>query len=310
MPLFFFISGYLFSFRKYDCFKSFVRHRSRQLVVPYVSFNIITYIFWLFIGHKFGDDATRNIPFYKPLIGIVYGNGINDFLVHDIASWFLACLFVVETLFFLSFSGIEKTKSVLLLLCFAIIGYIDYSFDSIRWPWSLNVALVAMVFYGFGNVFKAEIDRFLAIKTKHLIVTLLIIVPLFLMIVTINGAVDLNSNYYNHYWLFFPGAFLGIYITAVLSRVFEVFFGQIHFIQFISGNTLIILVFQFLAMSLIKAFTLFVLKVPLSVFENKVALNVFVSVLVMIILSPLMFILPTYFPFLLGKKKGTTIMVK
>ena len=48
MPLFFFLSGCLFSFEKHPNFKEFAIKRFKGLMVPYLWINLITYLFWLF----------------------------------------------------------------------------------------------------------------------------------------------------------------------------------------------------------------------------------------------------------------------
>ena len=57
MPLFFFLSGYLFSFERYPSFKKFAWKRFKSLLVPYLWINLITYLFWLLIGRNYGHDA-------------------------------------------------------------------------------------------------------------------------------------------------------------------------------------------------------------------------------------------------------------
>jgi len=73
MPLFFFLSGCLFSFEKHPNFKEFAIKRFKGLMVPYLWINLITYLFWLFAGRNFGEDATISTTWYSPIIGILLG---------------------------------------------------------------------------------------------------------------------------------------------------------------------------------------------------------------------------------------------
>lgn len=66
MPVFFFISGYLFSFEKNTSLKTFAWKRFKSLLIPYLWINLITYLFWLFVGRKFGDDSNLDICWYSP----------------------------------------------------------------------------------------------------------------------------------------------------------------------------------------------------------------------------------------------------
>lgn len=302
LPLFFFLSGYLFHFKKYDTYRSFLITRVRQIVLPYFFLNIITYVYWLLIGRKFGEDSTRVIKFYTPIIGIFYGNGTGDYLVHNIASWYLACLFTVENLFFVFFRRAVKNQKWIFLIAFLAAGYFDSTYDSIRWPWSFNVALVGLVFYAFGNLIRDKLDILFRKKVPLLVTALLIVFVSYKYFLSINGHVNLNDNVYVTYWYFWPCAFSGIFVTLILSRILEHYFGRIRVVEFISRNTMVILIFQFIALSLIKAFTLFILKIPLSIFDNKVMINVFISVIVVIILAPVIYIVENYFPFLVGRR--------
>ena len=92
-----------FSFEKYPEYKTFLKNRFFQLVVPYLFFNIITYLFWLTVGRQFGKDALFDLDPLKPLLGILYGNATGHFLEHNVPLWFLACLFITENLYFLVF---------------------------------------------------------------------------------------------------------------------------------------------------------------------------------------------------------------
>ena len=77
MPLFFFLSGCLFSFEKHPNFKEFAIKRFKGLMVPYLWINLITYLFWLLAGRNFGEDATISTTWYSPIIGgILCGSGI------------------------------------------------------------------------------------------------------------------------------------------------------------------------------------------------------------------------------------------
>ena len=75
MPLFFFLSGCLFSYDKHPTFREFALKRFKGLMVPYLWINLFTYLFWLLIGKNFGEDSSISIPWYSPLIGILTGNG-------------------------------------------------------------------------------------------------------------------------------------------------------------------------------------------------------------------------------------------
>ena len=194
MPVFFFISGYLFSFSRNPVYKDFVKKRFRQLIIPYIWINIITYLFWFVLGRHFGDDANANIPWYDPLIGALLGNGSK--LIHDVPIWFLVCLFVVENLFYLLFKRIKKIWIGLMI--FIIVAYLNYTFNPYLMPFSFNTAIVAMIFYVFGYMMK-EKEFFRKSNALYLILALGILV----WVSILNGRVEMYKNFYNNYFLFF-----------------------------------------------------------------------------------------------------------
>uniref|UniRef100_A0A7C3NH83 Acyltransferase 3 domain-containing protein n=1 Tax=candidate division WOR-3 bacterium TaxID=2052148 RepID=A0A7C3NH83_UNCW3 len=91
IPLFFLISGFLF--KTNDNFKNFFIKQFKRFIIPYYIFSIITYIFWVTVGGRYGIGLISEIGYTKPLIGTILGLSHNDYLVHDISLWFLYVLF-------------------------------------------------------------------------------------------------------------------------------------------------------------------------------------------------------------------------
>ncbi|MCO5381610.1 MAG: acyltransferase family protein [Methanosarcina barkeri] len=68
MPLFFFISGFLFDFGKYTgSATNFVKGRLRSLIVPYFCFALLTCLFYFLLDTRFQPGIT-NIEFLKPVL--------------------------------------------------------------------------------------------------------------------------------------------------------------------------------------------------------------------------------------------------
>lgn len=49
IPIFYFISGYLFSYTNNPTYGPFVLKRFRQIVVPYLWINLVAYLAWVFV---------------------------------------------------------------------------------------------------------------------------------------------------------------------------------------------------------------------------------------------------------------------
>ncbi|MGY4537148.1 acyltransferase [Mucilaginibacter sp. UYNi724] len=301
MPLFFFISGYLFKVDKGVTYQAFFVKKLRQLMLPYLIFNVITYLFWFFIGRKFGNDASSEVSWLKPIIGMFYGNGIDGYLIHCIVLWFLPCLFITENLFFLLVNNKNIKIQQLTLVILVIAGYIDYRFNLPRLPWGFNLAIVALVFYASAFLCKDFINK--VMKQNALIQLLIFIVSLTICIyiAMVNQNVDMNSRSYNNYSLFFLSSFSGTISTLIFAMLLEKAFKKISFLGYMGRNTILIMAFHLIALSIIKAVVVFIMKMPLSIFEQNDLLCVVATLTVFIILFPVIFVVKRYLPVMIGR---------
>lgn len=301
IPLFFFLSGLFFDFKKYSNYKSFFKLRFRQIVIPYFLINIITYVFWLVLSRHFGKDSGDSINPLHPLAGILWGNDQGSLLIHNVPMWFLACLFTVENLYYLVFRKFKKTRIFPFLLMFAVVGYIDYRFNPVRLPWGLNISMVVIVFYGLGSVFRNKIMSF-RFSDKRLLsfVALLVSGIIVFLVARFNGKIEVATVTYGNYLLFWPGAFAGIIFSALLSKLLAEYAGNVSLISFTGMNTLIIYGFHIMAGSFIKSITYFLFGLSLEIYSNTVVMVVY-SVLSVLILLPLAIIVNKKIPVLAGK---------
>jgi fucose 4-O-acetylase-like acetyltransferase len=301
IPLFFFLSGLFFDFKKYTSYKSFFKLRFRQIVVPYLLINIITYLFWFFLGRYFGKDAGSQLNPFQPLLGILWGNDYANYLAHNVPMWFLACLFTVENLYYISFRRIKNKRVPLFLIFFVIAGYLDYQFNSYKLPWGINISLVVIVFYGLGSVFKDKIMslKFSDNRISNFLILLVSGIIVFL-IAKFNGKIEVATNFYGNYFLFWPGALSGIVFSVLLSKLLVEYVGRIPLLSFIGMNTLIIYGFHILAGSFIKSITYFLFGLSLEIYSNIIVMIIY-SVLSLITLLPVTLLVNKKLPILAGR---------
>jgi fucose 4-O-acetylase-like acetyltransferase len=298
MPLFFFLSG--MTFKNNQKFKNYITKKTRTILIPYFLFALLTYLFWLFIGKHFGEDANMHLSLVKPLVGILYANGIDNWLSFNVPLWYLPCLFIVE----ISFFYVSKANSTIrfaILVVLGILGYLLSLTTFVRLPWSINVAFTAIVIYGIGNFAYTIISQF----EKHKILS--IISGIFLLGLTyaisrVNGRIDMNANHYGNVLLFYCGAFCGILAIINFSQVIP----NSNTLIFIGRNTLVILALHGIIISLIKGVMLLVLKIDLSILNDNLLINIFLTLIIVCISFPLIVLINTYIPELVGRKRLTT----
>ena len=150
MPLFFFISGLLYT--PIDSFKAFLFKRTKSLYIPYVIFFLITFVYWVLIERKYRG---AEIPISYELIGLPYGTYEGGHLFFNGVLWFLPCLFATEIIFYFIaklkdrigiFAGISCSFAIGQLLLLSRIDYL---------PFGLHTAFNAILFYGIGYLSKS-----------------------------------------------------------------------------------------------------------------------------------------------------------
>jgi acyltransferase len=322
MPLFFFISGFLFDFGKYtESSGNFVKGRFRSLIVPYFCFAVITCIFYFLLDELY-TPGIASIKFFENSIF----HGISHILVafgpaisYNPPLWFLTCLFVTELLFY----GLAKKyygdpeKLVFWLIIAGVIGYLYSIYLPFRIPWNVDVALAAIVFYGAGNLFKrltepeskvsfslkldsGFIEKFSRFE-KYLFLTAVLLSLLYLgylLKFPTDDKVNMNVLKYGDFFSFYLLAFAGIFTLVYLSRRLV----SSKVLEYYGRNSLIILALHFPLKDILIKLVIIILGVDMEYIHYNAGLALSLTVLNLLCLIPVIFLINNYFPFLIGKR--------
>ena len=224
IPLFFILSGMVFSPEKYGGFKSFCVRKVKSLLLPYFIYSIITWIIWaafVSVTHQQVDSI------WAPLLETVFSRGSEGYLVHNGPLWFVTCLFVVElTYYWISklpdWLNVLVDVSLAVAACFLVNNLKSFDFTAL--PWSIEVAMMAMVFFATGNLVVKRVGhvRIEAIFSHHhyLFVgsALLLFVGVFI-VASYNGYPSMGHAKLNNPLLFYSGAFMGSIATIIMCAV-------------------------------------------------------------------------------------------
>ena len=251
MPLFFFISGYLFHYSKYKQNPNgFISQKFKRLVVPYFITNIIILCTFTMLSFFKLYSFNGNSPI-KSLIGILYGNGapLNPPTIFtnilDIPSWFLLSLFCASLILYIIVYSHEKhglPLSIFLSLLFILFGYKISRYMLL--PWSFDIACVSMIFMFSGYLIHYYKTIWPHNNFKSIFYNFIFVLLLFIVI-SINGSVDMNTRMYSNLFFFGIGGLLGTKVIiefakelskkeSLLTKIF-VYFGK---------NSIIILLYQ------------------------------------------------------------------
>lgn len=294
MPMFFFLSGLLFKQEKYTLFWEFIKHRSRQLLIPYFCFFALFYTYWLIYGKYHGDQDDLAVPFYQPTIE--YLLGVPNLVCKPL--WFVPCLFVIQCLFFVLFKRIERKYGVFLLILFPLI---PHTVDISNYPFSLSSVCHGIAFYGIASFFRKEIIHFVnkksMLKTFYLISSLIVYFILVYLIEKVNVSIGLVL-------LKIPASFLIIIAILIIMNYLSEVFGKQIFINRLSSNAIIILAFHTYSIIALQRILTIIFENHQHFFQNQIFIYKFsIAVISMIsMIIPIWFI-NKYTPFVLGKIK-------
>lgn len=227
MPLFFLISGMLFSRNKYDGFFDFLRKRAKRLLVPFAIYSIVTWIIWAtfrFVRH----DAVAS--YWDPLFQTVIAKGSGAYMVHNSALWFIPCLFATEIMYFALCKFNDMARIAISVCCAALSFILGHYFADDWWyllPWNFDASLIAILFYCIGNVFSARISNERIIEYSKMHVKTMICMLAVLFIGLYWSAMEFgecsmgSSSYQCNGAIFIVRAFIGCIACLVLSILFS-----------------------------------------------------------------------------------------
>jgi fucose 4-O-acetylase-like acetyltransferase len=143
MPLFFFLSGLVTTYRPQDSPLIVLRKNILGLLFPYFLFAGLSFILWVI------TRSPSNAEMSKQFLSIFYGNGNNNLLVFNNILWFLPCLFLTRMGFYAvrSISG-DRRFLFCALVAFSVIGYLySLSLSDCKLFFGLETALTTIVFF-------------------------------------------------------------------------------------------------------------------------------------------------------------------
>lgn len=230
MPLFFFLSGFVFSTHE-ENYKKFVVRKLKSIIIPMVCFNIIQIVFEVFyymlLLHSEGYTVETQ---FKKLFETIGGGYL----------WFLPCLFIAENIFYIIIKLLNKyNKSVIIAISglLYVIGVLYVNIVGIGIPWKVETALLIMPFFTLGYVAKSweqKTTRY-SIYITGISLVLNIIFGLINYVISDNTYVDLRIDEIGNPFLFLISAFCGILAFYFAFRCLE----EIKALSYIGRNSII-----------------------------------------------------------------------
>lgn len=238
MPLFFFMSGYLFNSVKYHSFKDFLKKRFRRLIIPYLIYSVSTWAIWAIFRYLTHSNVES---YFMPLLQTVIAQGSGEFLVHNSALWFIPCLFAVEIIYYYICKA-GDIAAIALCIAFAVFNSIMASIFGESYmftlPWNLDAAFYALPFYGIANIIhkhyshelllaKVNQNRIIAITTTVVLTAILYYLSVFFQECSMG-----SSSYQCEIYVFIFRAFIGCFALIIFSMLLA----NLHMPKFITNS--------------------------------------------------------------------------
>ena len=289
-PVFFFAAGYLFNIAKQKGFLAFLRHRARQILVPYTTFFVVFYALWLVVGRRMAGPDEQAIATVTPLWQFVQGTP--DVVLGPF--WFLAALFTMQVIYY----PVRRLLSgygplvVALLLSLSLLVMPDVPW--LRY-WNLDKALLYMPIYACGNCCRDLVDKFdFRAPARSLLYVLLAAVGLgFLVVAPLTISRDVA-------YVLAPEAVILVlpFYTAVCKWL-EARHGTSRIAQTVAITSITYLALQNYLIGVIKIVVARL--VGSQALDDSILFKVVIAVAVMAALYPLALVVERYLPFMLGK---------
>ncbi len=241
MPLFFLLSGFVFSIRKYPSFRPFLWNKLRTLIIPGVFFAVVPFAIERVIGIISGN--TWNAKAYAEwFLGLAVNlRGHEGF---GSIPWFLVCLFVVEIggyilLHISERFDLSEWTFVGIGIASILIGYLYSTFIHIVLPWGADIALSMFGYFIFGYVVRGHHD--VMERTMHPS-TAIVAIALLVAATMLNTRQPVNvyMNTYGNIGYYLIGAFSGIWaIIAVCIGLGHIHAVPLSAITYCGRNTLV-----------------------------------------------------------------------
>lgn len=239
MPMFFWISGYLFKYRTKEeiSFGTFILKKFKTLLIPYVVFGA---------AHCLIDFCVKLVTHkpveVQPMINLLWYN--TQKLPICGALWFLTALFFTDVIFFLIDRYINnKSLKAAVVVFIATVGCLLSSVFSITLPLALGASFVGVGLYYIGHLFRKYGEQKVIHKLTNLSLPLTILLGIVtFVLIFVNDEVNMRKEEYGFIPLFWVNAVFCVVTGMNLSKyIYKIIQGTIinKWLADIGKNTIV-----------------------------------------------------------------------
>ena len=229
IPLFFFLSGYVF---KSDLsFKKFIKKRIKGLIIPYLGLGIPIVLFEV-LTQCYGKKSLLEGSIQKILQLILQQRSWS--------LWYITCLFCLNIIFYIAIKYVRNEKVIIIMsFVICILGLIYYRCGGEALLWNIDVCSTVAPFFLAGFILKKN-DYYFNRFVNNVGNLKMILIFLFINILFgwssyyLVGELNIFYNIYVFEILTYIAAFSGIFFVITISRL-----RTVHSILYIGKNSLV-----------------------------------------------------------------------
>ncbi len=289
MPLFFFLSGFLYNPEKHTNSWEFIKKKIQTILWPYLVFFLFGYIYWIlfFNSNQYLDPIWRifysSDKLYAPFIPL----------------WFLTCLFLVEVYFHFLVKFLKKWTILVAIVLSTLLGFY-LAHHNFQLFWSLDIALVSLLFYYLGFITKTYQQNLKKINVAYLSLIGLIFLTLNFFLARWQGLqISMIYRVYGIEWIFIVLAISGIIGWIILAKLLKTFvFNKSKIFEYLGKNSLIILGLHTVFYYYVSDFFQYFLKIHP---KTSILFSFIYTILTLVIMAPFIYFINEKMPILIGR---------
>lgn len=231
LPLFFFLSGYVFHAK--DNFIKFTCKKIKSIVVPYFCLGIPMVLFQLLTYYKKG-------VFSMDVAASLFERLLQQKRFWTL--WFMACLFCLNLAFYLLVKLCRKEWIIMAVSdVLPLLGLVYYERGGLALYWNADACLMAVPFFALGYLYKLHTKQI-----DEVVDQLRFNIPMFVVLAIVNviawrksldetglGLEMFQSNYGNPVYTYIA-AFAGIFCVVIVSKWFT-----IQLLRYVGENSML-----------------------------------------------------------------------
>lgn len=196
MPLFFFISGYLYNYKKWNKtlgYRAFILNRFVSYIKPYfILCGVNLFLCLLEEIIKNGISTETVLLIGKWLYGIIYVYPSVDYMPNCTPLWFLVALFFANAIFYYILEIKHRVIQISVVIIIAIVDAVLASLWDYQMPWCFGAILIGVCCMYFGLCLKNGVLPLINFENKPIIIAVLLIIGI--ASGNMNGRVGIGAN--------------------------------------------------------------------------------------------------------------------